>query len=114
MYEAPVIVVASAARTATGQSAALQCGGAPVLNLLVNTTAASGTTPNMVLSVEWSPDGGTTWCTSDAADAFTAITTTTNLAKQFKAKSNTYRIVWTLTGTTPSFTFSVREYTTGA
>jgi hypothetical protein len=36
------------------------------------------------------------------------------LAKQFKAKSNTYRIVWTLTGTTPSFTFSVREYTTGA
>lgn len=114
MYEAPVTVVSSAARTATGQSAALQCGGAPVISLLVVTTAASGTTPSMTLSIEWSPDGGTTWCAADAADTFTAITTTTNLAKRFQVKSNTYRIVWTITGTTPSFTFSVREYDLGA
>lgn len=114
MYEAPVTVVASAARTATGQSAALQAGGAPVVNLMLVCTAASGTTPSLTLSVEWSPDGGTTWCTADTADAFTAITTTTKLARRFTAKSNTYRVVWTISGTTPSFTFSVHEYTTGA
>jgi hypothetical protein len=91
----------------------LQCGGAPVISRLVATTAASGTTPSMTLSVEWSPDAGTTWCAADAADTFTAITTTTNLAKRFAVKSNTYRIVWTITGTTPSFTFSVREYDLG-
>lgn len=114
MYEAPTIVVASAARTTTGNSGALQCGATPVISLLVATTAASGTTPSMALSIEWSPDGGTTWCVADTADTFTAITTTTNLAKQFRVKSNTYRIVWTITGTTPSFTFSVREYDLGA
>ena len=113
MYESPSIVVASAARTTTGQSAALQCGGVPAIALLVATTAASGTTPSMTISIEWSPDGGTTWCAADGADSFTAITTTTNLAKRFQCKSNTYRVVWTITGTTPSFTFSVREYDLG-
>lgn len=114
MYEAPSLVVSSAARTTTGNSGALQCGGAPKLNLLVDCTAASGTTPNMALSVEWSTDGGTTFCTGDPADAFTALTAAGKVCKQFSAKSNVYRIVWTITGTTPSFTFSVREYTVGA
>lgn len=114
MYESPTIVVASAARTATGNSGALQCGSTPIVSLLVATTSVSGTTPSMTLSVEWSPDGGTTWCAADTADSFTAITTTTNLVKRFAAKSNVYRIVWTITGTTPSFTFSVREYDMGA
>ena len=114
MYESPVTVITSAARTATGQSAALQCGQTPVIALLANVTAVSGTTPTLDLSVQWSPDGGATWANSDPVDSFTQITAATNVAKQFRCKSNTYRIVFTIGGTTPSFTFSVREYDLGA
>jgi hypothetical protein len=114
MYEAPVTVITSAARTATGQSAALQCGATPVVSLLVSVTAVSGTTPTLDLSLQWSPDGGTTWHVGDPADTFTQITAATNVVKRFAAKSNLYRIVYTIGGTTPSFTFGVREYDMGA
>ena len=109
----PALVVTSAARTATGNSVGIGCDSA-VLTVLLDVTAVSGTTPSMTVSVEWSTDGGTTFCAAETADAFTAITATTKVCKQFRAKSNYYRIVWTITGTTPSFTFSAREFTTGA
>jgi hypothetical protein len=114
MYESPVTVITSAARTASGQSASLQCGQTPVIALLANVTAVSGTTPTLTISVEWSPDGGSTWASADPVDAFTQITAATNVAKQFRCKSNVYRVVFTIGGTTPSFTFSVREYDLGA
>lgn len=66
----------------------------------------------MTASVEWSSDGGTTFMQSDPADAFTAITAAAKKVKAFSIKARHYRIVWTITGTTPSFTFSVREYVT--
>lgn len=109
----PALVVTSAARTTSGSSSAIGCDGS-VLSILLDCTAASGTTPSLVLSVEWSTDGGTTFCAAETPDAFTALTTTGKVCKQFRAKSNFYRLVWTITGTTPSFTFSAREYTTGA
>lgn len=109
-FQAPVEVVASAARTATGQTDALRCGGARNLNLLVDVTAASGTSPSLTVSVEWSPDGGVTWYPADTPDAFAAITATKKAAKQFTVKAPDYRIVWTITGTTPSFTFAIDEY----
>lgn len=112
-YEEPREVVASAARTVTGTSAAINPGrlGSRV-NLLADVTAASGTTPTLDLTVEWSHDAGTTWAASDPADAFTQITAATVKAKQFNVKAPTYRVRWTIAGTTPSFTFSVREYLT--
>lgn len=109
----PAIIISAAARTASGQSASVSCDG-NVLSLLVDVTAVSGTTPSMTISVEWSTDGGSTWCVAETADAFTAITAATKVCKQFRVKSNVYRAVFTISGTTPSFTFSVREYTTGA
>lgn len=109
----PLTVVASAARTVTGNSAALAV--APALGQLVlgvNVTAASGTTPSMTLSVEWSHDGGATWSQADPADTFTAITAAAVKVKSFAVKSDVYRIVWTITGTTPSFTFAMTQYGT--
>lgn len=109
-------VVAAAARTATGQSAAIQVDGAQGpcypkrVSLLVDCTAASGTTPSMVVSVEWSMDG-TNWANTDPTpDAFAAITAAKKCVKKFDVKAPFYRIVWTVTGTTPSLTFSVTEY----
>lgn len=108
-----VTVVPSGARTTTGTSAAvLGADTGDVLSLQVNVSAASGTTPTLLLSVEWSIDG-TNWATLDgAAETFTSITTTANRIKTFPVKAPNYRVVWTIGGTTPSFTFSVLGYTT--
>lgn len=110
----PQVVVPSAARTATGQSAALGIGGvapsgqADTVALAVDVTAVSGTTPSMTVSVEWSFDG-TSFFVADVADAFTAITAAKKVVRLFDVKASLYRVVWTISGTTPSFTFSVTE-----
>jgi hypothetical protein len=105
----PTLVVASAARTTTGNSAALTPGHVgESLALLLDITAVAGT-PNLVLSVEWSNDA-TNWAVPEVADAFAAVTTAVKRVKVFERKAMFYRVVWTITGTTPSFTFSVWEY----
>ena len=115
-------VVASAARTTTGNSGAQRSPAldesghialSSDLNLLVVVTAASGTSPSATFSVEWSADG-TNFCAADPPDTFTAITTAVNKVKQFGIKGSLYRIVWTITGTTPSFTFSINDHGTEA
>ena len=112
----PNEVAASAARTTTGTSGNMRLNrhngavnGQHRLTLGVNITAASGTTPTLDLTVEWSFDGGTTFLVGDPADSFTQKTTTGTAAKAFEAKGDCYRVRWTIAGTTPSFTFSVRE-----
>ncbi len=79
------------------------------LCLLVNVTAASGTSPSLTLSVEWSNDG-TVFATPEVADAFTALTAVAIKVKAFERKAAFYRVVWTITGTTPSFTFKLDEF----
>lgn len=101
-----VPIISSAARTVSGNSAAITVPrGKSFVNVLVNVTAASGTTPNMALTLEWSIDG-TTWIKADPADTFTAITSVTSAAKRVDVKGDYVRLVWTVTGTTPSFTFA--------
>jgi len=98
--------VPSAARTTSGNSGALRLDpSADNVNVAVFVTAVGGT-PNLVLSVEWSNDG-ITFAAADVADAMTAITTAVNRVKSFPIKGLFVRLVWTITGTTPSFTFSV-------
>jgi hypothetical protein len=109
----PAVVVASAARTATGNSGDLTLGDKGAgLALVVDVTAVSGTSPSMTLSVEWSQDGGTTFGQADPVDVFTAITAAATKTKSFTVKGDHYRLVWTISGTTPSFTFSIRRYIT--
>lgn len=101
-------IVASAARTASGNGDAVATN-ANSINLLVNVSAASGTTPTLDLKLQYSHDGGTTWGDAETSDTFTQITTTKVVAKRFDVKGPHYRVVWTIGGTTPSFTFSVSE-----
>jgi hypothetical protein len=104
--------VPSAARTTSGNSGSLDPGEqGNTLHLLVDVTAASGTTPSLALSVEWSSNG-TDWATPETADTFTAITAAAKRVKSFTRKAPLDRVVWAITGTTPSFTFSVDEYVT--
>ena len=94
---------ASAAETATGNSGAIETTGKDIA-IAVDVTAASGTTPTLDLTVEWSPDG-TNWVDADTPDAFTQLITTGGQAKEITAKARYYRLLWTIGGSTPSFTF---------
>lgn len=107
-----VPAVQSAARTASGNGTAIvDSDRGDTLNLLVNVTAASGTTPTLDLAVQWSVDG-TNWAPAETPDSFSQITATGAKVKSFTVKAPSYRVVWTIGGTTPSFTFTVHGYMT--
>lgn len=98
---------ASATKTATGNDAGFTQGGPCNSALLyVNVTAASGTTPTMTVKLQDSLDG-TNWFDVTGA----ATTSITAAGSQLVRVTNTaigpfVRLVWTIGGTTPSFTFS--------
>lgn len=98
--------VPSAARTTSGDSAALQgYGPASSIRAQLNVTAASGTSPTLNALIEDSVDGGATWNTIGTFAQRTAagrevINITTPFGTQL-------RVRWTIAGTTPSFTFAV-------
>lgn len=103
-------VVASAARTASGNSGALpgDYGMAKSIRVQVNATAVAGTTPSMVVTVEDSVDDGLTW---NVIDTFGAITAATRIVRSTTATFGPkLRVSWAITGTTPSVTFSVDIY----
>lgn len=98
---------ASSAKTASGNSAsALTNASGRNAHFFVNVSASSGTTPTLVVRVQVQDPVSTTWI--DLPGAATAsitgngltLLTVTNLPR-------TYRLAWTIGGTTPSFTFSV-------
>lgn len=112
-FQAPREVVASAARTASGDSGTLRVETpASQLNVAVDVTAVSGTTPTLDIEVEWSTDAGTTFFAADPADSLTQITAATKVVKQVAPKAPHYRLVWTIAGASASFTFAVDEYLT--
>jgi len=105
-------IVASAARTTSGDSGYFQTPQGTGLSVMVNVTAVSGTTPSMLLTVEWTNDG-INFAQADPADTFTAITTGVNRVARFVQKGIGYRVVWAITGATPSLTFSLSADTDG-
>ena len=130
--QAPYVarLVASAARTATGNSGAItlptDLGG---IMWLLSVTAASGTSPTLDLAIQVTDDDGTTWFTfagftQHSATGEKAFVTThdnrgiaalaewdtsddTAPAVHNAPLSRKIRIVWTIGGTNPSFTFSI-------
>lgn len=99
-------VVASAARTASGNSGALSGYGPPqTLRAQLEVTAASGTSPTLNVLVEDTLDG-TNWNTVGTFAQRTAVgREVINITTPFADK---VRVSWTVGGTTPSFTFSVK------
>jgi hypothetical protein len=114
-YGSPVTVEASSAKTVTGNGSSVLVpeAGAKVA-VAVNVSAASGTTPTLDLKVQWSHDGGTSWMDAETADTFTQITAAKTVVKVFDRKAPNLRLVWTVGGTTPSFTFGATAYVTGS
>ena len=100
-----ITLVSSSARTANGVSSAYSVADIIEGRVYISITATSGSgAPTLTIIVQDSDDGGTTWYTHTASSGLTATGQTplnlTNFGK-------TIRISWTITGTSPSFTFSV-------
>lgn len=99
-------LVPSAARTTGGTAVSGESyGNIEDVRAQLEVTAASGTTPNLTAFVETTVDG-TNWDVVGTFAAKTAagreVITITNLV------GNNLRVRWVITGTTPSFTFSVK------
>lgn len=100
-------VVPGAARSAaTGNSGTLtEYGAANTIRAQLDVTAASGTTPTLNVLIEDTLDG-TNWNTVGTfAQKTAAGREVINITTPF---SDTLRVSWSIGGTTPSFTFSVR------
>lgn len=98
-------VVTSAARTANGNSSSVTGWARQGAVAKVDVTAASGTTPQLTVTVQDSPDGST-WTTRDTFGVKTGVS---NETRTIPSGLDIFqRVAWTITGTTPSFTFSVQ------
>lgn len=102
-----VTILASAALTASGQSAAVDVGGAGVLRAKVQVTAVAGTTPSITPTIQTSHDAGVTdpWRTAGAA--YTALTAVGSSPYQSFAVDRYIRVSYVISGTTPSLTTTV-------
>ncbi len=79
------------------------------LVLFLDVTAHSGTSPTLDITVEWSMDG-TKFAVPAAAQSFAQILEV-DLAQVLVVPvlGSSYRLVYDIEGTTPSYTFTVRE-----
>lgn len=102
-------IEASSAKTTTGNGTNVIGAIGGRMAIFIDCTAASGTTPTLDLKLQWSHDG-TNFADAEPADSFTQITAAKKTVKVFDWKAPIYRLVWTIAGTTPSFTFSARAY----
>lgn len=106
-YDPPVTeLAASAARTTSGQSSGVDVGPFDEAILLLNVTAASGTSPTLDIKIQTSHDNSDWY---DTGTAFTQITATSKPSALKVTNFGKYvRAAWTIGGTSPSFTFSLQ------
>ena len=108
--------VASASRTTTGNSGVLggRYGGYTQIRAQLDVTAVTGSTPTLDVTIEDTLDGsnwntiGTftqaTGVTREVIEIYPKETPGAGFAATFSGR---FRIVWTIGGTTPDFTFSL-------
>lgn len=98
-------VVASAARTTNGSGGTVTAWDRNGAVAKLDVTAVSGTTPQLTVTIQDSPDG-TAWTTRDTFGVKTGVS---NETRTIPSGLDVFqRVSWTITGTTPSFTFSVQ------
>lgn len=98
------VLVASAARTASGQTGTVEgFDDVKSLRAQLNVSAVSGTTPTLDVVIEDTLDGSN-W---NAVGTFTQRTAVGRQVIDVATLGRRLRVRWTIGGTTPSFTFSV-------
>ncbi len=114
-FTTALTALASGVRTTTGTGAAVDTGAAPhtTVELLLNVTAASGSDPSLSVEIETSRDGVIGWRSIPLSDntaprpSFTVATEVTSEWVTLTGCDRYIRVVWTIAGIGPSFTFSV-------
>jgi phage gp36-like protein len=100
-----IALQASAAQTASGQATGVDAGALrKMARLRLEVSAVSGATPSLTVSVETGPSSSGPW---RSLGSFTAATAAGVQDKSFGELDRYVRASWTISGTTPSFTFSV-------
>jgi hypothetical protein len=119
------VLATSLARTASGNGEALDLtqifsgySSPPLLLVQSDVTVVSGTSPSLTVIIEDSIDGGVTWNSIITFTAQTAINRAVNASgirgdaypAGFRWPFNPKRVRarWTISGTNPNFTFSVK------
>lgn len=127
-----LVLVSSAARIATGNSGSIKIPLADCYAFVLDVTAVTGTTPTLDVAIQSSYNKGTNFDTSYRfAQAVAAVKRRLNVQAQMgrgeagtevaiadiggALNANTVltrdiRVLWTIGGTNPSFTFTVRVY----
>lgn len=91
----------NAALTASGTTAALETAGLAALSCTISVTAVSGTGPVMIVYVQ-SSDDGTNW--TDLTETFKITAASIQRFPAVRILGRYYRLGYTISGTTPSFT----------
>jgi hypothetical protein len=99
--------VADGAVTATATSAKVNAGGFSSAKAYLNITAASGTTPTLVVKFQDSPNGVDSWV-DVATGAFSSQNATGTNSLVLSNVGPFLRAVQTVGGTTPSFTYDLK------
>lgn len=112
-----VTALASAARDSSSVGAAVELGAAPrrtTVELLLDITAASGTDPTLLVTIETSADGALGWRAvtplgeDGEASSFASASAEGSERVVFPGCDRYIRVRWVIGGTNvPSFTFSV-------
>jgi hypothetical protein len=102
------VALPSAARgTGTHTSSSIDSGpGVSDILVMVHVTAASGTTPTLAVSIEQSNDGSS-WAAVTGGATAVNLTAAGNATINAAIPQRFVRVVATVGGTTPSFTFRV-------
>ena len=98
----------AAAITATGNGSAVDLRAANTVLAILEVVAVSGTTPNLAMKLQSSPDS-TTWA-DIAGGAFTAVTAAGRQVLGVPTGAATTQYIrgsYTITGTSPSFTVAL-------
>lgn len=101
-------MVAKLARTVTGASAWIDLGAAKEMVIQLQADAGTGTTPTLDVKFQTSYDATDATAVDVPTGAFAQVLSAASV--QIKTVTGTHRyvkVVWTITGTTPSFNFGV-------
>ncbi len=104
MSSSAITLATATARIASGSATSVDCAGKAAVDVYLEVTAVSGTaTPTLTVILETSSDSAT-WT---ELGRFTAVTAAGRERIVVASALRYVRARWTITGTDPSFTFSV-------
>lgn len=101
------VVLASATRTVSGNSAEFDCSNYKEAVVFLDVTLASGTTPTLDVKFQTQDPISLKWFDFAELTFTQAITTTTEMKTKANLIGKKLRCVYDITGGTPSFDFSV-------